>query len=836
MLSVSTPHPFFRLLALALLLTCLLGAMTGCINNSTTNPPDAPDTSDADNGDGDTDTDPDDNPTPNDSGPDTGLKMLANGGGHICAIKNRDNSLWCWGLNSFGQLGDLTTNSANSFKAINADGWHTISTGDKHTCGIKSDDTLWCWGLNESGQLGSGSTASSSEPLDITPDTSWLQVDTGSNHTCAIRDDSTLWCWGDNTRSQLGDGILSDQTEDDDNSNNLSQPKQIGIDTDWIAISLGDEFSCGIRAITNSDKRIYCWGENDSGQLSLGPVTNPVSAPQDTTGATNWTAVSTGDTHTCAIKSDQSLHCWGDNTFGQLGQGDDSPSFSPVEVTSSTPWTNVATGNGHTCGIKSDATLWCWGNNTTGQLGVGNSTHQPTPIQVNHDNDWLDVFAGDSTSCAIDSEYIGYCWGLNEDGQLAKGLSTETDRPRIFDESDNWDSLDSGVEHTCGLKNESGQKTLWCGGGNSFGQLGISSTDNKSVAVQLKGANGLLEYWNSISTGHHHTCAIDENQALYCWGKNSHNQLATNSTNNVAANWSLQKIEVPADPNQVDDWLVVDAGASHTCGIKETDNLGATRNTLYCWGDNSTGQIGNNGSGAGLRVSTPTQITNDMWLDVAVGGYIDATHTEGGHTCGIKIAAPNITEGELWCWGQNNASQLGNEASNTDDETAPIKIGFDADWVSIDAGNQHTCALKSNDTLHCWGAHSRGQIGVAGLGGSSLSDKPLQVSGTWKSYDLGHNSSCAIDKTSSNLLCWGDNSTMQLTSKLANENGRVSTPDAATFLSPAWEKISMGKTHSCGIHKDDLNNHTTYCWGEGAQYQLGDGNAWKETPQRLSLE
>ncbi len=816
MLSAPTSPSPFRLLALALLLICLLGAISGCINNSTTNPADAPDTSDTDT-DTDTDTEPDNGTSPSNSAANTGLKMLALAGGHTCAIKNRDGSLWCWGLNSNGQLGDLTTNDTSSFRGISSEDWISVALGDKHSCGILADNKIMCWGINLSGQLGNGSTAQSSEPLDITPDTDWLLVDTGTNHTCAIRDDRSLWCWGDNSRSQLGDGNIADPGDLD--GNNLTLPKQIGTQTDWTAISLGDEFSCGIRTISDTDKRIYCWGDNSDGQLGQDPLSlDPVSAPlQESSSLADWDNLATGYNHSCAIKQDQTLHCWGDNQYGQLGQGTTSDSFIPLPISAGggNLWTDVATGNGHTCGIKDDATLWCWGNNAIGQLGVGNTSHLATPTQISHDNDWLSVFAGNGTTCAIDSEHIGFCWGQNENGQLGNGVSTDTDRPRMFDNSDSWLRLDSGVEHSCGLKDESGLMTLWCGGGNSFGQLGIGSTANQATPIQIKGSNGLLDYWLSFSSGHYHSCAIYSDQALYCWGKNSHGQLGKGTIDdNLPANWSLAKVTVGSD-----DWNVIDSGASHTCGIKNTDEL-------WCWGDNATGQLGV----VTASPSSPNQVAGN-WQDVAVGGFVTSAHPTGGHTCAIK------TDGSLWCWGENDVSQLGNEAIIT--ETSPIQIGAETDWVSIDAGNKHTCALKTDDTLYCWGEHILGQVGIGGETASNSPKRPTQVSSTWLEYDLGHNSSCGVEKTTNKLLCWGDNSTKQLTAnvddQITNDQNFLPVPGSASF-NEDWQAVAMGKTHGCGVREDDLGNRTVYCWGEGAQYQLGDGNAWKETPQRLSLE
>ncbi len=809
-----------RFLALIALLVCLGVGLSGCINASTTNPPATAPT--PDNGsDQDPTPEPEPEPTPppapapEPSGPTSGLKSISAGANHNCAITHGDDDLWCWGANGSGQLGDKSIIDSSTFKRIGdaAWAWTLVAAGADHSCAIKSDGTLWCWGANASGQLGIGNTAARNQPVQIGNAANWQTAAVGTDHSCAIKGDGTLWCWGDNTQSQLGDGTTDQSTS----------PKPIGSDTDWSALNLGTQAGCAIK----TDKSLWCWGDNASGQLGLGNTTDAATPTQVQPG-TAWTGAAVGVNHSCGIRDDDaSLWCWGDNAYGQLGQGNANPSSSPLQVQPGTRWIAVASGNGHSCAIKDDATLWCWGNNTAGQLGLGTAGHLAIPKQVSHSKDWRAVSTGDYHSCAVDADYIGYCWGLNDAGQLGSGNPLGTNTPRQFDDSDTWQTIDSGAQHSCGLKSVPGSatlKTLWCGGGNGYGQLGISSIANQAAPVQVKGPSGVLEYWESFSTGHDYSCAITDDAAeLYCWGRNDLGQLGRGTVSgNVAANWSLQAKVTQG----TDDWVKAVAGATHTCGIKNTDEL-------WCWGDNSTGQLGD---GTTTDSANPIQVFEDAAatipftaLDVAVGGYYNGTITAGGHTCAIK------TGGTLWCWGKNDVSQLGD--GTTTNRTEPTQIGADTDWVSVKAGNRYTCAEKSDGALYCWGDNSAGQIGTNSPPDNPVTAPKEVAAGTiWRDYDLGQQSACAV--TSDNgLECWGDNNQNQLTSQVAtDDNGYVFSPQDASSNTD-WQAVAMGKTHGCGIRADSTTGRrTAWCWGEGAEYQFGDGSAWRTTPQRLSLE
>jgi alpha-tubulin suppressor-like RCC1 family protein len=197
----------------------------------------------------------------------------------------------------------------------------TVSAGEFHTCAVHGDHTLWCWGENGNGQLGDGTTNGSDVPVqESTAASDWAAVTAGYVHTCAIKTTGTLWCWGDNGNGQLGDGTTSDSHVPVQESTAAS---------DWAAVAAGYNYTCAIKTTGT----LWCWGDNGNGQLGDG-TTNGSDVPvQETTAASDWAAVTVGYVHTCAIKTTGTLWCWGNNGNGQLGDGTNNESHVPVQVT-----------------------------------------------------------------------------------------------------------------------------------------------------------------------------------------------------------------------------------------------------------------------------------------------------------------------------------------------------------------------------------------------------------------------------------------------------------------------------------------------------------------------
>ncbi|MDZ4263272.1 MAG: hypothetical protein U1B30_13190 [Pseudomonadota bacterium] len=819
-----------RLINITLLLLTM--ALGGCINASTNNP-DQPTTIEPPV------VTPPTTPvatTPK-ALPLTGFKTINTGSNHSCVIKNSDDSLWCWGNNSQGQAGFDNNDSASAPTVIGRNLlWQSVSGGYNHSCGIALSQVtdpadgartislhqLLCWGDNRVGAVGYGTeTANYYEPITLQDD-DWNTASAGNNHSCAIRLDKSLWCWGDNSNDQLGH-----------NSAKQTSPSQVDNSKQWLSVSASDQFTCALK----EDQSLWCWGKNDKSQFGNGATTKATTPLLISSG---WKAMATGQAHGCAIKTDNTLWCWGDNSYGQIGNGTTINQPTPFQVTTAsiTTWSAVTTGHQHSCAIAlSDKSLWCWGNNETGQLGINSTAHQPRPVKISHTTGWFKAAAGESHTCAIDAAGISHCWGFNNYGQVGNGFSTDIKLARLFDSSINWRNIASGYNHSCGLKGSVAPYTLWCGGVNGYGQVGTGSTSSQATLVQLRAnkSGTLIADWESLSTGANHSCAIaitGASHPLFCWGDNSRGQLGDNATlSNVPQHWwpnSSSQVVVGV----VDDWGMVATGANNSCGIK-------AGNELWCWGDNSGGQIGNGSIGLPTDPPfLPTRISGS-WLTVAVGG----AESGGGHVCAIK------SDGTLWCWGKNDKSQLGNGSSSN--LTTPTKIGSATSWVSLKAGEQHTCGLRNDNSLWCWGDNSRGQTGAPQVTTSipnpadpanptSVTAFPTTVTSPtkeaknnrWLDVDLGSNFTCGISDVR-HLWCWGDNLYRQLTSAIPESNTFVPTD---IQNSTEWQQLALGQRHGCAIREDaNTLNRYTYCWGERSPYQFGDGSAWKSTPQPLSL-
>ena len=256
-------------------------------------------------------------------------------------------------------------------------GVRSIAAG-AHTVALRADGTLWAWGKNSNGQLGNGTETSTNTPQQIGTDTNWQAVSAGWNHTVALRTEGTLWAWGYNGSGQLGNGTYG----------GINTPQRVGGDTNWQAIAAGEAHTVAL----HTDGTLWAWGRNDSGQLGNGTYTS-TNTPQRSGIETNWQTIAAGDGHTVALRMDGTLWAWGHNRFGQLGNGNYTSTNTPQRIGTNAKWQAVAAGGQHTVALHTDGTLWAWGYNRDGQLGIGVfTTNAPygvnTPQQVGTDTNW----------------------------------------------------------------------------------------------------------------------------------------------------------------------------------------------------------------------------------------------------------------------------------------------------------------------------------------------------------------------------------------------------------------------------------------------------------------
>ncbi len=485
------------------------------------------------------------------SGLAAGAVEVIAGFAHSCA-RLVNGGVQCWGDNSQGQLGDGSQNNSSTPVNVVSLGAPAIAltAGFYHTCAALQDGSVACWGDNARGQLGDESREDRTQPVAVQKlNDSIAKLAAGRYHTCALAIDGDVHCWGSSSRGQLGTGSLE---------SSRTPARVIGLGTDSVAIAAGEEHSCAIL----KSGALRCWGSNRDRQLGEGSpglysvpqLLIPNRATGTTTPIGGIAAIVPGRYHTCLITNRRGVECWGRNSDGQLGDGSNIPHAAPVAVVGlESGIVALALGAEHSCALRQNGTVLCWGSNQYGQLGDGTQEQRATPVEVSGITDGVAaIVAGDNHTCALMQGGGAKCWGQNSSGQLGDGTTTDTSFPVTVGGLSGAIALAAGLGHSCALLPDS----VRCWGENSSGQLGDGTVEKRLAPTPVTGlpAGTLV----ALATGDRHSCAVVAG-AVYCWGNNGDGQLGNGEEVNQTQPVAVQGIS--------DDVRMVGAGASHSCGL-----------------------------------------------------------------------------------------------------------------------------------------------------------------------------------------------------------------------------------------------------------------------------
>ena len=336
--------------------------------------------------------------------------------------------LWVQGNSGSGKLGlnQGSNNNISSPKQLPGTNWGMGTQCTNTTLNVKSDGTLWAWGANPAGQLGQNNTTVYSSPRQI-PGTTWKTVDASANHVLATKTDGSLWAWGE------GGGRLG-LNQNHPQRPGVSSPMQVGSGTDWeVAIASGVGQSYGVK----SDGTFWAWGDNQIGEQGVNDTTSrssPMQVGTDTTwtGSMNSYSPSINGYYSMgAVKTDGTLWIWGNNEQGMLGLNDQADRSSPTQIGGT--WSMIGSSSYASAGLQADGTIWAWGRNQYGNLGQGTSgtpTRKSSPVQIGTATNWV-ALANGAFNCqgAVNSSGEFWGWGHNQEGQLGNDNTSQQDAP-----------------------------------------------------------------------------------------------------------------------------------------------------------------------------------------------------------------------------------------------------------------------------------------------------------------------------------------------------------------------------------------------------------------------
>lgn len=703
-----------------------------------------------------------------------------------------------------------------------------IAASSGHTCVVRSDGSARCWGANGWGQLGVDRRSSANKAVSPRLSGPISAIATGGFSTCAVLSETgAVQCWGRNTHGQLGDGGTTWSSLPVD---------VVGIGERVLAVSVGEVHACAL----GSGGQVYCWGDNAYGQLGNGTTTSSLTAVA-VPGLADATQISVGSENSCAVRNGGAAVCWGLNRVGTLVDANDFEVLVPTQVvglSSGVEW--ISSGSQQTCAVV-DAGVRCWGNHVSISsrfLHVGSTELTPIPVQ-NLIGEASRVFVGWKHVCALMTDGLAQCWGSNYFGQRGHGHVRPIDGPTIAAGSQRFDALAVGDDHTCGIR--SGE--VYCWGVNRHGEIG-DGTSHRHRRLRPVPTLDFATDVQAISAGTDHSCLLTAEREARCWGNNELGQLGDGST-------EPRRMPVPVVGLGAGLRAVV-AGNGWSCAV-------TAGGAVKCWGDNKFGMLGD-GTLSSRNVPVDVLGLSSGFVSLALGSM---------HTCALADT------GKLFCWG-GGGERLGLGSGGY--RTEPIEmIAVDFPVAEVAAGRGYTCVTSHEGLLRCWGDNDFNVLGRADVSETPVPGAVNGIDEPIKSIAAGERHTCAVT-FNGRALCWGDarmigDGTDMARSQATEVLGLVDVDAIAIggvrtcawtsagavscwgrnssygevgngavlstvlspvplAISPPTRRVSTGYRHACALS----DAGTLHCWGTNEHGSIGDGTwGMRPSPQRVMV-